>query len=104
MYAFESIHAVIQEVSKGSALTLKLSETRLQHEWEKLVGQTIAKHSYPESIRYKKIVSGRRQFHLASTTGVSQNHDSGSDSLNHARLDDHRYCVTHWFRSQEAYR
>ncbi len=55
MHAFESIHAVIQEVSKGSALTLKLSEARLQHEWEKLVGQTIAKHSYPESIRYKKL-------------------------------------------------
>ncbi len=55
MHAFESIHAVIQEVSKGSALTLKLSESRLQHEWEKLVGQTIAKHSYPESIRYKKL-------------------------------------------------
>ncbi len=55
MSAFESIHAVIHEVSKGSALTLKLSEARLQHEWEKLVGQTIAKHSYPESIRYKKL-------------------------------------------------
>ena len=55
MSAFESIHAVIHEVSKGSALTLKLSESRLQHEWEKLVGQTIAKHSYPESIRYKKL-------------------------------------------------
>lgn len=55
MSAFESIHAVIQQVSKGSALTLKLSEARLQHEWEGLVGQTIAKHSYPESIRYKKL-------------------------------------------------
>ena len=55
MSTFESIHAVIQEVSKGSALTLKLSEARLQHEWEGLVGQTIAKHSYPESIRYKKL-------------------------------------------------
>ncbi len=55
MGAFESIQAVIQDVSKGSALALKLSESRLQHEWEGLVGQTIAKHSYPESIRYKKL-------------------------------------------------
>jgi hypothetical protein len=52
---FESIHSVLQEVSKGSALALKLSEVRLQQEWEGLVGQTIAKHSYPESIRYKKL-------------------------------------------------
>ena len=51
MSAFASIQAVLKDVSKGSALALKLSESRLQHEWEGLVGQTIAKHSYPESIR-----------------------------------------------------
>jgi hypothetical protein len=55
MSAFESIHSVLQDVSKGSALALKLSEVRLQREWEGLVGQTIAKHCYPESIRYKKL-------------------------------------------------
>jgi len=55
MSAFESIKAVLQDVSKGSTLGLKLSEARLQQEWEGLVGQTIAKHSYPESIRYKKL-------------------------------------------------
>ncbi|UCH90797.1 MAG: DUF721 domain-containing protein [Nitrospirota bacterium] len=55
MGTFESIHSVIQDVAKGSALALKLSEVRLQQEWEGLVGQTIAKHSYPESIRYKKL-------------------------------------------------
>jgi len=52
---FESIHSVLQDMSKGSALALKLSEVRLQKEWEGLVGQTIAKHTYPESIRYKKL-------------------------------------------------
>ncbi|MDH5587868.1 MAG: DUF721 domain-containing protein [Nitrospirota bacterium] len=55
MSAFEPIRSVLQDVSKGSALALKLSEIRLQHEWEGLVGHTIAKHSYPESIRYKKL-------------------------------------------------
>lgn len=55
MSAFESIQAVLKDVSKGSALGLKLSESRLQQEWERLVGQTIAKHSYPENIRYKKL-------------------------------------------------
>jgi len=55
MSAFESIQAVLQDVSKGSALGVKLSESRLQQGWERLVGQTIAKHSYPESIRYKKL-------------------------------------------------
>ena len=55
MSAFESVHSILQEVSKGSALALKLSEVRLQHEWEGLVGQTIAKHSYPENIRYNKL-------------------------------------------------
>ena len=55
MSAFEPIRSVLKEVSKGSALSLKLSQARLQLEWEELVGQTIAKHSYPESIRYKKL-------------------------------------------------
>jgi hypothetical protein len=55
MHAFESIQTVLQDVSKGSALALKMSEFRLQQEWEGLVGQTIAKHSYPESIRYQKL-------------------------------------------------
>jgi len=55
MSAFEPIRSVLKDVSKGSALALKLSQVRLQQEWEGLVGQTIAKHSYPESIRYKKL-------------------------------------------------
>ena len=55
MSAFEPIRSVLKDVSKGSALELKLSEVRLQHEWEELVGHTIAKHSYPECIRYKKL-------------------------------------------------
>lgn len=55
MSAFEPIRSVLKDVSKGSALALKLSQARLQLEWEELVGQTIAKHSYPESIRYKKL-------------------------------------------------
>ncbi len=55
MSAFESIQSVLKDVSKGSALALKLSQTRLQQEWGGLVGETIAKHSYPESIRYKKL-------------------------------------------------
>ncbi len=55
MSTFEPIRSVLKDVSKGSALELKLSEIRLQQEWEGLVGHTIAKHSYPESIRYKKL-------------------------------------------------
>ena len=55
MSAFEPIRSVLKDVSKGSALGLKLSQVRLQQEWENLVGKTIAKHSYPESIRFKKL-------------------------------------------------
>ena len=55
MHAFESIQAVLQNISEGSALALKMSEFRLQQEWEGLVGQTMAKHSYPENIRYQKL-------------------------------------------------
>ncbi len=55
MSAFEPIKSVLNDVSKGSPLGLKLSQIHLQQEWEKLVGQTIAKHSYPQSIRYKKL-------------------------------------------------
>lgn len=55
MTPFNTIQTIIQEVAKDSILGVKLSEARLQQEWEGLVGQTMAKHSYPESIRYKKL-------------------------------------------------
>ena len=55
MGSFTSIQTLIKDFSKGSALGQKLAESRLQQEWETLVGQTIAKHSYPESIRYSKL-------------------------------------------------
>ncbi|MCA9500799.1 MAG: DUF721 domain-containing protein [Nitrospira sp.] len=55
MSSFESIQNLIQDFSKGNPLGLKLSEVQLQQEWEHLVGATMAKHSYPESIRFKKL-------------------------------------------------
>ena len=55
MSYFESIQNLIQDFSKGNPLGLKLSEIQLQQEWEHLVGSTMAKHSYPESIRFKKL-------------------------------------------------
>lgn len=55
MSSFESIRSLIQDFSKGNPLGLKLSEVQLQQEWENLVGSTMAKHSYPESIRFKKL-------------------------------------------------
>ena len=55
MSSFESIQSLIQDFSKGNPLGLKLSELQLQQEWEHLVGSTMAKHSYPESIRFKKL-------------------------------------------------
>jgi len=55
MSYFESIQSLIQDFSKGNPLGLKLSEVQLQQEWEHLVGATMAKHSYPESIRFKKL-------------------------------------------------
>jgi hypothetical protein len=55
MSYFESIQSLIQDFSKGNPLGLKLSEVQLQQEWEHLVGVTMAKHSYPESIRFKKL-------------------------------------------------
>ena len=55
MSSFESIRSLIQDFSKGNPLGLKLSEVQLQQEWEHLVGATMAKHSYPESIRFKKL-------------------------------------------------
>ncbi|GJL58255.1 MAG: hypothetical protein NPIRA03_11120 [Nitrospirales bacterium] len=55
MSPFESIQSLIQDFSKGNPLGLKLSEVQLQQEWEHLVGTTMAKHSYPESIRFKKL-------------------------------------------------
>ncbi|MDH5297283.1 MAG: DUF721 domain-containing protein, partial [Nitrospirota bacterium] len=55
MSYFESIQSLIQDFSKGNPLGHKLAELQLQQEWEHLVGSTMAKHSYPESIRFKKL-------------------------------------------------
>ena len=55
MSEFESIHSVLKEVSQHHGLGLKLLEARLQQEWEELVGPTLAKHSYPSTIRYRNL-------------------------------------------------
>jgi hypothetical protein len=55
MSYFESIQSLIQDFSKGNPLGHKLSELQLQQEWEHLVGSTMAQHSYPEGIRFKKL-------------------------------------------------
>ncbi len=55
MSGFESIQTVIKEVSHHHGLGVKLLEARLHHEWEGLVGTTLAKHSSPGTIRYRKL-------------------------------------------------
>ncbi len=52
---FESIQVLIQDFSKGHSLGQKLLETRLKDQWPSIVGQTIAKHSSPDSIRFHKL-------------------------------------------------
>jgi hypothetical protein len=46
---------LIQDFSKGHSLGQKLLETRLKDQWPSIVGQTIAKHSSPDSIRFHKL-------------------------------------------------
>lgn len=55
MGGFEPIHHLIQDFSKDHALGQKLLEVRLQEEWPSIVGQTLAKHSSPDSIRFHKL-------------------------------------------------
>jgi len=55
MGGFEPIHQLIQDFSKNHVLGQKLLEARLQEEWPEIMGQTLAKHSSPESIRYHKL-------------------------------------------------
>lgn len=55
MGGFEPIHNLIQDFSKDHALGQKLLEVRLQKEWPSIVGQTLAKHSSPDSIRFHKL-------------------------------------------------
>jgi hypothetical protein len=52
---FESIHALIQDFSKEHSLGHKLLEARLKDQWPSIAGQTIAKHSSPDSIRFHKL-------------------------------------------------
>ena len=55
MGGFEPIHNLIQDFSKDHALGQKLLEVRLQKEWPSIVGQPLAKHSSPDSIRFHKL-------------------------------------------------
>lgn len=55
MGGFEPIHHLIQDFSKDHALGQKLLEVRLQEEWPSIVGQILAKHSSPDSIRFHKL-------------------------------------------------
>ncbi|MGE0472623.1 MAG: DUF721 domain-containing protein [Nitrospirales bacterium] len=55
MGGFESIHNLIRDFSKDHALGQKLLEIRLQKEWPSIVGHTLAKHSFPDCIRFHKL-------------------------------------------------
>lgn len=55
MGGFEPISSLIQDFSKDHALGQKLLEIRLQEEWPSIVGQTLAKHSSPDGIRFHKL-------------------------------------------------
>lgn len=52
---FEPLGHLIQDFSKDHVLGQKLLEVRLQQEWPSIVGQTLAKHSSPDSIRFHKL-------------------------------------------------
>lgn len=51
----DSFSTILAGLAKRLGLESQLFERRLQHEWEHLVGDTIAANTWPDQIRFKKL-------------------------------------------------
>lgn len=55
MEAFSSSHSLIREISQSHGFAARLGEYRLQKEWEALVGEVVAVHTWPTRIKFRKL-------------------------------------------------
>ncbi len=55
MHAFSSSGSVIKEISQSHGFATRLWEYRLQKQWNALVGEVVATHTWPARIKFRKL-------------------------------------------------
>ncbi len=55
MHAFSSSGSVIKEISQSHGFATRLWEYRLQKQWNALVGEVVAAHTWPARIKFRKL-------------------------------------------------
>ena len=55
MHAFSSSRSVIKEISQSHGFAARLCEYRLQKQWNGLVGEVVAAHTWPARIKFHKL-------------------------------------------------
>ncbi len=55
MHAFSSSRSVIKEISQSHGFATRLWEYRLQKQWDALVGEVVAAHTWPTRIKFRKL-------------------------------------------------
>jgi hypothetical protein len=55
MHAFSSSRSLIREISQSHGFAGRLWEYRLQKQWNTLVGEVVAAHTWPARIKFRKL-------------------------------------------------
>lgn len=55
MHAFSSSRSIIREISQSHGFAVRLWEYRLQKQWNALVGEVVAAHTWPGRIKFRKL-------------------------------------------------
>ena len=53
--AFFSLSSTLRTIAEQYGLSSRMLEQRLRRDWRTIVGEQIARHTHPDSIRYKKL-------------------------------------------------
>ena len=55
MHSFTSFQNILQGVAHSQGFSVRLWEYRLQTQWQIIVGEVLAAHTYPTKIRFRKL-------------------------------------------------
>jgi len=55
MHSFTSFQTILQGVARSQGFDVRLWEYRLQTQWQGIVGEVLAAHTWPTRIRFRKL-------------------------------------------------
>ena len=55
MHSFTSFQTILQGVARSQGFSVRLWEYRLQTQWQSIVGEVLAAHTWPTRIRFRKL-------------------------------------------------